>query len=247
MKQLYALPPDYRHRLMLITVLALASLMSVSMVVFRIFFTDSYAYIGFVWNLFLAWIPLASALAVWRLGKGGALSRLLIAGLFICWLLFFPNAPYMVTDIIHLYPRAGISIWFDLMLVFSFAWNALVVGFVSLRIMQHYVEWCYGKLASWGFVLFALGAASFGVYLGRFLRWNSWDILSNPRALLYDIAIRLLDPLSHPHTFAFIVLLSGFLLLAYATVNLMIETSWRYGEPLANQQRPAEPRQRWQL
>ena len=233
MKQLYALPPDYRHRLMLIAVLALSSLMSVSMVLFRILVTGSHAYIGFVWNLFLAWIPLASALVVWRLGKGGALSRLLIAGLFVCWLAFFPNAPYMVTDLIHLYPREGISIWFDLMLVFSFAWNALVVGFVSLRILQHYVEWQYGKLISWGFVIFALGAASFGVYLGRFLRWNSWDILSNPRALLYDVAIRLLDPLAHPKAYAFTLLVGGFLVLAYATVNLMIETNWRYGEAVS--------------
>ena len=229
--KLYALPQDYRRRLMLLFVLAISSLMSVSMVAIRLYITEMPTYLGFVWNLFLAWIPLWSALAVWHLDRSRAFYRPLVVALFFCWLAFFPNAPYMVTDLIHLRPRWGISIWFDLMLVFSFAWNALLVGFVSLRILQKFVEERYSKLTSWVFVFFALWASSFGVFLGRFLRWNSWDVITNPKALFYDIAVRLANPFAHPNTFGFILIVGVFLVLAYATVNLLIETNWQQDQP----------------
>ncbi len=228
---LYALPQDYRRRLMLLTVLALSSLMSVSMVVVRIYITTEFTYLGFVWNLFLAWMPLWSAITVWQLDRDRAFYRTIVVALFLCWLAFFPNAPYMVTDLIHLRPRLGISVWFDLMLVFSFAWNALLVGFVSLRIFQKFVEQRFSKISSWFFVFFALWASSFGVFLGRFLRWNSWDVLTNPQALLYDIAVRIIDPFAHPKTFGFILIVGVFLVLSYATVNLLIETNWQHDQP----------------
>ncbi|MBV7339878.1 DUF1361 domain-containing protein [Chloroflexi bacterium TSY] len=147
--------------------------------------------------------------------------------LFAVWLAFFPNAPYLVTDIVHYHHRPVAPYWYDILLVFTFAWNGVVIGFVSLRILQNVIENWFGKWIGWGFVGFAVSAAGFGVYLGRFLRWNSWDVLANPQALLYDILVRLIYPFQHPQTYGFTILLSAFLLLGYATMNLIVSAKWQ--------------------
>ena len=154
----------------------------------RIWYSGYITYSFLQWNLFLAWIPLFSALGLWALqqrqrrgtGLAGAL-------LFLCWLAFFPNAPYIVTDFLHLTERNNVPLWYDLLLIFSFAWNGLVVGFTSLWIVQTVIAGRWGQWLSWLIVAGTLALSGFGIYLGRFLRWNSWDLLTNPRLLASDI------------------------------------------------------------
>lgn len=163
-----------------------------------------------IWNLFLAAIPLGFAALLakvdrWRFGAP------LIAG----WLLFFPNAPYVLTDLIHLRARPGIPLWYDLLMLLSFALVSLWMGFQSLQVVQVWIQRRTSRFMAWSFVGVSLLLSGFGIYLGRFLRWNSWDIASNPLALLKDIWVRFADPLAHGQTWGVTLGFGGLLLVAY--------------------------------
>jgi uncharacterized membrane protein len=179
-----------------------------------------------VWNLFLAWVPFVSALALWHFSHYGRQTLLLLLLFFICWLVFFPNSPYLVTDFLHLTQRQNVPLWYDLLLIFSFAWNGLILGFTSLWIVQQVIIKMFGRWISWLVVTFTLAISGFGIYLGRFLRWNSWDILTDPYGLAADIYVRLTKPLAHPQTLAVTILFSGFLTIAYLTVVLFSQVRW---------------------
>lgn len=189
--------------------------LGVAMVFVRIHFSGTLSYTFLFWNLFLAVIPFGISSLLVRLyqptGKTSAFVFYPLAGL---WLLFFPNAPYILTDLIHLRP-VMVPLWYDLLLLLSFAWTSLMFGFVSLSDMQQLVRQRFNTATGWLFVCAALLLGSFGVYLGRFLRWNSWDVLTEPRQLAWDIVERLVNPLEHVGTYGFTVLLTAFLLLAY--------------------------------
>jgi uncharacterized membrane protein len=167
-----------------------------------------------VWNLFLAWIPLGLALAVYD-GQRRGRSPAGLAALSGLWLLFFPNAPYIVTDLFHLHRDLAAPLWFDTILFASFAWTGLLVGFVSLYLMQAAARRVVGGLASWALVLAALALGSFGIYLGRFERWNSWDLFTRPTQLLGGLWRNAGDPAAHPRTIAATVIFTGFLTLSY--------------------------------
>lgn len=131
------------------------------------------------------------------------------------WLLFLPNAPYLVTDLIHLGYSADAPILFDTTILFSCALCGLAMGFTSLRWMQGLVAKRWGAAVGQGFSLFALSLAGFGIYLGRYLRWNSWDVIANPTSLLNDILVRLTHPLVYWHTWAVSLVFALLLICAY--------------------------------
>jgi uncharacterized membrane protein len=135
--------------------------------------------------------------------------------------LFFPNSPYIVSDLIHLGPRNGVPVWFDTIMIFSFAWNGLILGFLSLWLVQQLMAGWLGCTASWLLVAGTLGATGFGIYLGRFQRWNSWDILVDPIGLLRDVALRVRNPVDYPRTLGVTILFAGFLMVAYLTLTLL--------------------------
>lgn len=210
----------------LLAVLALSSLLSVVLVAFRVYYSGAGTYIFLVWNLFLAWVPLISALALWWVSPYGRRVYLLLVIFLTGWFFFFPNSPYLVTDLLHLQPRQNIPLWYDALLIFSFAWNGLLLGLISLWIVQEVIQTLFGRWVGWLLVLMTLAASGFGIYLGRFLRWNSWDLLMDPRGLAADIATRLLNPGSHPLTLAVTLLFSAFLTVAYLTFALLLRTRW---------------------
>jgi uncharacterized membrane protein len=170
--------------------LVAASVLGVGLVVVRVLYSWSLGHCYLVWNLFLAWIPLGFALLAWRFRESRW--RLLLCA--AAWLLFFPNAPYIMTDLVHLRERPPVPFWFDVVLLQSFVWLGLLLGFVSLYWMQCLVANFVGRRASWLFVLLVIGLTAFGIYLGRFQRWNSWDILANPIGLTVDIFKHLRPP-----------------------------------------------------
>ena len=175
-------------------------------------------FFGFlIWNLFLAAVPLGiSRLIRARAARLGALPLLALAAL---WLLFFPNAPYILTDLFHLEERRGVPLWYDLVVFLTFAWNGLILGFLSLRDVQEVLSRRFGHWLSWLAAFAALFLGSFGVYLGRYLRWNSWDLFTQPRLLLSDLAPRLLDPLAHPEAWGMTLVFTVFLTLCYLTLS----------------------------
>lgn len=165
-----------------------------------------------LWNLFLAWLPLLFAALAVVLARRSLLLAL-VPGL--AWLVFLPNAPYLVTDLMHLANDGRVPVLFDTVLLFSFALCGLALGLVSLRWMQGLVAQRWGSLHGWGFAATALGAAGFGIYLGRYVRWNSWDLLTQPSPLLRDILSRLANPIDHWHTWAMSLLFASLLMFAY--------------------------------
>ncbi len=169
------------------------------------------AYPYLVWNLTLAWIPLLLAiLLVSSYARRGSTLELVAVG--AAWLLFLPNAPYVLTDFIHLGEAHRL---YDTILIGSFAFTGLALGFASLLLVQLVVTRAGGALLGWMTALGALFFASVGIYLGRVLRFNSWDAIQRPH-LLWDVArFRLADPLGNPRLIGFVIALCGFLTLAY--------------------------------
>jgi uncharacterized membrane protein len=198
-----------RRSLALLT-LALSSGVCVALEVARVVHSGTNLYSFLVWNLLLAWIPFALALAIYDGHRRGRL-RL---GLGALWLLFLPNAPYIVTDLVHLrHIHTGAPAWFDLILVSSFAWTGLALGFGSLLLTQTVMRARFGARHSWEFAVGALTLASFGVYLGRFLRLNSWDFFLQPSVLLR------LTVASPVKAAAVTLALTAFLTLAYVMLH----------------------------
>jgi uncharacterized membrane protein len=213
------LPPEWvrRHRqVAVLASLGFASAICLALLGLRVAYSRNLWYLFLAWNLFLAWLPMLSSLAVYNAFKRRSrLSWLVVAGCALAWLLFFPNAPYLLTDFLHLVPRSDAPLWFDLLLVVAFAWTGLFLGLVSLFLMQALVRRAAGGLASWAFALGALGLSGFGIYIGRFLRWNSWDVVVSPAGLLADLADAAQHPWLHARSFAFSGLFSLFLVAAY--------------------------------
>ncbi|CAN5284240.1 DUF1361 domain-containing protein [soil metagenome] len=195
--------------------LLLASIIfSVVMVAIRVIMVDSYFGLFLVWNLFLAGLPLFFALWLQHVrgNHGNPLVQML---LFTAWLLFFPNAMYIITDLFHLKTRWPVPQWFDTILLFSAALNGLLLGFNSLSIVQRIFSDMFNKTVG---ILLSIGClflAGYGIFLGRYLRWNSWDVLSNPFSLVGDIAHHVLRPHHHLFMYGFVLLFGSFMCVAY--------------------------------
>ncbi|MDB6018312.1 MAG: hypothetical protein JWR19_2801 [Pedosphaera sp.] len=201
-----------------IPVLALlfATVVGTILVGLRIVWTGHWTYLFLLWNLFLAWLPLVFALGVSRQCRAGTRGRWRLGLLAALWLLFLPNAPYIFTDLIHLNTWFRAHYWVDLSLILLFAFTGFLLGFLSLYLMQSVVASRVGKAASWLFILVAAGLSGFGVYLGRMLRWNSWDVLTNPLGLTQAIGHWAVHPLNNPGTsIGFPLLFATFLFLGY--------------------------------
>lgn len=200
--------------------LGVLSLFCFSLSLVRFYLTDSKMFLFLNWNLFLAFIPWALTILV-RIKPIIQKKRITIVTLLVSWLLFFPNAPYILTDLFHLRLKSAMPIWFDLVLILSFAWTGLLFVFLSLldieNILGKSIKSRYITLISIG--LMFLG--SFGIYLGRFLRWNSWDIISEPFKLIYDIGDRIINPFSHPRTWGVTILMGILLTIIYLSLKLM--------------------------
>jgi uncharacterized membrane protein len=204
-----------RETAMPMLALTFASTASVVLVVARILSTGKLYYSFLVWNLFLAWLPLVFALLAsekYERTSGRDWRFLSLAG---AWLLFFPNAPYIFTDLTHLTTRYFGHFWVDLMLILLCAVTGLVLGFVSLYLMQSVVERMLGRAAGWLFIAAVAPLTGFGIYLGRFMRFNSWDVLFRPRQVYHGIGNWAADPLGNPISLAFPVLFGAFLFITY--------------------------------
>jgi len=198
-----------------IPALLAASALCVATVAVREHHTGSDFYRFLIWNLVLAWVPLVLALAAYATARHGASWASVAFGLL--WLLFFPNAPYLLTDFIHLRETPTAPLWYDALMLASFAWTGLVLGYASLYLMQMIWQRAVGAL-SWLGVVAALALASLGVYVGRFLRLNSWDALVRPRRLAQVIHANLENPLLHPRLFASLVVLTEAMTIGYLVV-----------------------------
>lgn len=203
--------------------LCFASVVCCILLATRMYYSSSILYSFLVWNLLLAWIPLILSRSLVKADNRNR-PKPVIATLFFAWVLFLPNSPYILTDLFHLKHIQNIPLWYDLVLIISFAWNGLMIGFVSLLEIQRFLNKKYSKKISWATILLMLFLSGFGIYLGRFERWNSWDVLTNPIALFIDILDKFLDPFSHPRTIGVTLFFSSFLVVSYLTLFTLIQS-----------------------
>jgi uncharacterized membrane protein len=160
-----------------------------------------------VWNLSLAWIPFVFAiLLVAAYARRRSLAELLVLG--GAWLVFLPNAPYVLTDFIHLGTTHRL---FDSLVFASFAFTALALGFVSLLLVQLVVTRAAGAASGWLVALSAIFLSSVGIYLGRVQRLNSWDVLQRPHLVASIARSRLEEPV----VIAFVLGIAGCMTLGY--------------------------------
>lgn len=169
------------------------------------------------WNLVLAWIPMLVAFATYSVHFSRTRRNVLFAFCALTWFIFFPNAPYIITDFVHLdFGTTPALMWIGLFAIASSAWTGLCLGYVSLCLMQEIVRARCGRIVGWLFVLAMLAVSSLGIYMGRFLRWNSWDVLRHPFHLFkygrYDH-----QDFVQPAMRTFLLLMFLFLVLSYGT------------------------------
>lgn len=184
------------------------------------------------WNLFLAWVPLTLMVSLERILRRKLWSNwqpLLLTGLFVA---FLPNTFYLLTDIIHLQESARVDLMLDVAMFGSFMLNGCLLGLLSIYLLHVELQKRLTTFSSWLLVAGTLLTTSFAVYIGRELRWNTWDILLNPASILFQVSESLLHPTEHPEAFS--ITLSFFVLIIsiYAAV-------W-YGAKAVRQQKTAD-------
>lgn len=184
----------------------------------RCFISGSGHFLFLNWNLFLAGIPLLLSRI---LIHNDQITKTKVFFLVPMWLLFFPNAPYILTDLFHLGHINSMPEWFDLLMILLFAWAGLFAGFKSLQDIQRMLAKFVSQRTSMIAVVLLLFIAAFGVYIGRFERWNSWDIIVHPFSVLGDVAEKFTDPLSHLRTWGVTLLLGTLLNVIWFSIRLM--------------------------
>ena len=183
---------------------------------FRVWYTGSFLFLFIPWNLFLAWLPLLFSSMI----KDSKLSMRNVS-LFSLWLLFFPNSPYLITDLFHLQERAGIPLYYDLVLLFMAAWNGLLMGLYSLRNIEQLLLKRFSAIQVKPMILSFFVLCGFGIYLGRYDRYNSWHLVTQPFDLAQGILSKVISPASHPRVWAVTILFAVVLLLIYETLKKM--------------------------
>lgn len=206
-----------RYKIAIFGLMAFASALCVFLVAARIAYSDSVRYTNLVWNLFLAWIPFILAYLAYTLSWRKQLLYYVIPITAFLWLIFFPNAPYILTDLQHLAKEStNTPLWYDVIILVWFSWTGLLLGLVSLYLMHNIIQRIFGRALGWTFVFIVSGLSSFGVYLGRFVRFNSWDILNDPKEIVVTILGLAIDP--SMRLIAFTILFAVFYLFVYLTL-----------------------------
>ncbi len=216
-----ALPGELTNRILVFgTLLGWCAIL----LVFRMHQAATFAFAFLEWNLFLAAIPAVAAWLFAKAAEGRAFAA--IQGFwFAIWLAFLPNAPYVTTDLVHLGHSAVVPLWYDLVLLVSCACTGLLLGYTSLADVQAAIAQKFSTSLGWSVAITALLLSGFGIYLGRFMRLNSWDAISRPLVLVSDIA-RLLGNPGASSQVAGVTLIYGIgLLLGYVSLRMLC-TSW---------------------
>jgi uncharacterized membrane protein len=197
--------------------MASASLVCTLLVAARIAYSDTGRYTGLVWNLFLAWIPFVLAYLTHALSWKKPLLYFVLPITAFLWLIFFPNAPYILTDLQHLAKESSNTpLWYDVIIMVWFSWTGLLLGLVSLYLMHDIIQRTFGRWFGWSFIFIVSGLSSFGVYLGRFVRFNSWDLLNDPSEIVVTVLGLAIDP--SMRLVAFTILFAVFYLFVYLTL-----------------------------
>ncbi|ALG85078.1 DUF1361 domain-containing protein [Gordonia phthalatica] len=203
--------PRTLRQLVLIAALAATTLLTVVMGMTDPAAPLSYPSRFLIWNLFLAWIPLVFA---W--GFAAVRRRVWLIPVGLGWLAFLPNAPYLVTDLVHL--GDGYELWRHILQYGFAAWIGIMLGVISMRLVHRRIEEEWGTVAGWATMVVSVGLCAIGVVIGRFQRWNSWDLVTRPEAVVARTVDWVGSPFSHVQSTGVAVAVATFLALAYTTM-----------------------------
>ena len=188
----------------------------------RVYVTGYLTYIFLLWNLFLAFLPYAITEWLWARPRI-AMNKMKLLGFMILWMLFIPNSFYILTDLFHLDNFHSAPKWFDLLMIFSFAWNGLLLGLMSVRKTELILEVISGRGFSLFIVFIVMWLNAFGIYIGRYLRFNSWDIITQPFSLFNEMFEVLLHPARNKMEWGMIMVYAFFMTVLYITVKKLGE------------------------
>jgi uncharacterized membrane protein len=184
-----------KYSIAVFVLLNVACAICIGLVIARVAYSDTGRHLGLIWNLFLAWIPFMLAYFAHAVRWRRATLYIILPIIAFLWLIFYPNAPYMLTDLQDLARRAsGAPLWYDVIIVVWCSWTGMLLGVISLYLMQNIIVRSFGRSAGWIFVFMISALSSFGIYIGRFVRLNSWDILQNPGETVQEILGIAIDP-----------------------------------------------------
>lgn len=207
------------HHRRLIYALILTNAISVLFFLLRLVGAENFRYWFMLWNLFLAWI--APLVAWWLVSRLQTKPWRQWGNIFltVIWLGFLPNSFYMVSDLIHVQQTGEISIIFDAVMFTSFIFNGFIAGYIGAILLHRELLRRTTIVRAYGLIIGAFALCSYAIYLGRVLRWNTWDALFHPAGLLFDVSDNILNPLAHPQafvvTFSFTILISSFYMLVW--------------------------------
>jgi len=205
--------------------LLFASVLGVALVTVRVVATHRLQHLYLVGNLLLAWIPLIATVLLDRWDAISSTSRSRKVAAIVVWFFFFPNAPYILTDLVHLRPEQHGHYWVDMVLILLFGLTGLVLAFLSLLSMQHRVERRLNRLSGWLFVAVMSLLSGIGIYAGRFLRWNSWDVVARPWLIVGDIKELIVTPSYWVFSIVFPLVFALFLFTFYLTLWAVASSS----------------------
>lgn len=163
----------------------LASITAIVLLLLRVKITHSMYLLFLIWNLFLAIIPYVISTSIHSnfFEKNKKAQNIVLTSI---WLLFIPNAFYIITDFTHLHYHNPFQYGLDFLIISSFSITGFYVGLQSVYQMHQLVFSKYGSKIGNFFILTISFLSAFGIYLGRILRFNSWDIITKPIALAYQ-------------------------------------------------------------
>lgn len=187
-------------------------LFSFAILYVRISITKTMDFLFLVWNVFLAIIPFIITM---YLSQKKHLSKLSVCFAFVVWLLFLPNAPYIITDLFHIKTSSYQNIWIDTLVISTFAISGMLLFYFSLFEMKRILLRFLNKTITEAIIIGTITLSAFGVYIGRFLRYNSWEILSNPQQLFNDMFSMVLHPVDNKNVWLFTSAFSLFLVIGY--------------------------------
>lgn len=209
----------------LLTTLLFSSSVSVTLLALRMVVAGNFKFWFMIWNLFLAWVPLIFALGLRINLVKKPLAAWQNLGLLALWLGFLPNSFYLMSDLIHLQSSGEASVLYDIAIMMSFIINGLILGYISVYIVHiQLVKYLKPRTVHviLGLVFLACG---FAIYLGRYLRWNTWDIFLNPAGILFDLSERVINPILHIQTyivtFVFFVVLTSTYAVIYQLIRVL--------------------------
>lgn len=198
------------NRFKILSILTISMALSIILLMIRIKYHQSFYLLFLVWNLFLAVIPFAITTSLISNPKSNKISLILSFGV---WLLFLPNAPYIITDLLHLNNSPEHLLWLDVLVIVSFAFNGLMLFMLSLSDMEKLLKLHFNPKIMFPIMLSIFGLTAFGIYLGRFLRYNSWELINNPTALFSDILQIIFQP--NIEAWIFTLTFGAFLAMTY--------------------------------